>query len=990
MSDRKQQSSPEYWRSLAQKNDTPEYRRALTEKYHDAHSSEHTELNRRHFLTLMGASLALAGLAGCRRPIEKIVPYVDQPETVVPGVPMYYATSMPRGNRSLGLIVECHEGRPTKIEGNPAHPSSLGSSDVFAQASILDLYDPNRSTDVLNEGVRTDWTAFVRAWRELALKYERNGGTGLAILAEPFSSPTLARLKREFEQRYPRATWVTWEPVGDESQERAIRNLTGRDRRAVYHYDRANIVLSLDSDFLHLESESIAAARGFSDGRRVTDPGDEMNRLYVIESGFSVTGGDADHRLRVHSSQIGGFAVELARELNVYGAQIDSPDTVGYRADHTWLQTLAVDLMQNIGRSLVVAGRNQPTWVHELVLLINRGLGAFGRTVEFVEAIDTTFSSTVDFGNLVRAMADGDVSTLVVIGGDPVYNGFADLDFENALGQVATTIHLSDREGEAESRLTWHLPAAHYLESWSDVRSVDGTPGVVQPLVAPLHGGKSDVELLGLLTTGRDLRGHDIVRETWRSLLHDGEFEKSWRRVLHDGLLTGSKAAGREFEPKHSAKHVAAGAKLPSPPEPERLEVLFTPSNLFDGRYANNGWLMELPDPVSKLCWGNAALISPATAEALGVESGDMVNLSIGDRSIEIPVWVLPGQSANSVVLPLGYGQTGRGRIADGVGASAYALRTTDGPYMTGDARVRRTGRHRTLANVQDHSLTAGRAIVLEASQEEYRRVPEIFGYMSAERNYRNMYEPHDYSTGYQWGMTIDLTHCIGCGSCTIACQSENNIPVVGGDAVERGREMHWIRVDRYFRGDEHDPRIVQMPMPCQQCENAPCESVCPVAATVHDSEGLNTMNYNRCIGTRYCSNNCPYKVRRFNFFHYTSDMPELLKMVQNPDVTVRSRGVMEKCTYCVQRLNRAKYKAKEEGRTIADGEVQTACQQACPTRAIQFGNINDSKSRVVADKEQMRNYELLGELNVRPRTSYLGKLRNPNPELEGYKPEQA
>lgn len=990
MNRQQKHNGPEYWRSLAQKNNTPEYRRARTGKRHDAHSSERTELNRRNFLTLMGASMALAGLAGCRRPIEKIVPYVDQPEVVTPGVPMHYATSMPRSNRALGLIVECHEGRPTKIEGNPSHPSSLGSSDIFAQASILDLYDPDRSAHVLNKGVRTDWTAFVRAWREFALRHEAGRGEGLAVLAEPFSSPTLARLKRQFEDRYPRATWVSWEPVGDENQEQAIRNLTGRDLRAVYHYDRANVVLSLDSDFLHLESESIAAARGFSKGRRITDPRDGMNRLYVIEGGFSVTGGTADHRLRIHSSQIGGFAVELARELNVYGAEIDAPDSIGYRADQTWLQSLAVDLMKNVGRCLVVAGRNQPSWVHELILLINRGLGGLGQTVEFVEATDATFSSAKDLGDLIQDMHAGAVSTLVMIGGAPSYSAFANLDFNGALRQVTNTIHLGDREGQVETEMAWHLPAAHYLEAWSDVRSVDGTAGIVQPLVAPLHGGKSDVELLGLLATGRDRRGYDIVRETWQDLLDDGEFERSWRQVLHDGLLPDSKARNRDFKPRRSARQVVAGISLPSRPEPDKLEVLFVPSNLFDGRYANNGWLMELPDPVSKLCWDNAALISPTTAEALSIENGDVVNLSIGDRSIEIPAWILPGQSLNSVLLPLGYGHVGRGRIADGVGASAYALRRSENPYIALGAKMSKTGRRQDLANVQDHSLTEGRAIVLEASLAEYSRVPEIFDYMSAKERYPNMYEPHDYSTGYQWGMTIDLTLCTGCGACTVACQGENNIPVVGRDAVERGREMHWIRVDRYFRGDEHDPRIVQMPMPCQHCENAPCESVCPVVATVHDSEGLNTMNYNRCIGTRYCSNNCPYKVRRFNFFHYTGDMPELMKMVQNPDVTVRSRGVMEKCTYCLQRLNRAKYKAKEEGRTVADGEVQAACQQACPTKAIQFGNINDSKSRVVAEKGQTRNYELLGELNVRPRTSYLGKLRNPNPELEGYKPEQA
>jgi molybdopterin-containing oxidoreductase family iron-sulfur binding subunit len=988
MSEMNELDGREYWRSLGQLADSAEYRKFLLEEYNRGRVEGDNFFSRREFMSLMGASLALAGLAGCRRPVEKIIPYVSQPEEIIPGVPNYYATSMPFGNSAYGLIVECHEGRPTKIEGNPDHPSTGGRADVLVLASILGLYDPDRSKSVKHSGEEKSYAEFSAFWSELYEQYRANGGNGLAILSESFSSPTLARLKVDFHKRFPGAQWAVYEPLSDENIYKAIKNVSGDDLRPIYHYDKADVILSLDSDFLQTESENISAARGFAEKRNVTKNGGNMNRLYVVESSYSVTGSMADHRMRLPGSQIGGFLLALPDQLEIENAAINNKP-LSRKFDMKWIAALADDLKKAEGNSIITVGRNQPIWVHDLALTINSQLGNIGNTISFKKIQDASIPDRDSLSDLVEKIDNGSVKSLVILGGNPVYNAPADLDFGSALKKLEHSIHFSGYYDETSAVTEWHIPRAHYLESWGDARAADGTLSVIQPMIEPLFGGISDVEFYNLISSGRDKRGYDITRETWSEIIGGVNFETTWRRVLNDGQLKESSLPDEKFDLKKRGAAIIKDIKYTEfKSSKENLELTFQASKLYDGRYANNGWLMELPDPITKLSWDNAALISPATAKELDLKNGDIIHVSHQSKGLEIPVWVNPGQVDYSLALPLGYGREFAGRIARGVGFDTYKLMDSAAGFMATGASITKTGRRHEFANTQDHNGMEGRPIVREADLLKFKRNPSFAKEIVEHPPLKSIYPDYDYSQGYQWGMVIDLNACIGCGACTIACQSENNIPIVGKKQVSKGREMHWIRNDRYYVGDADDPQIVHQPVACQQCENAPCEQVCPVAATTHDKEGLNTMNYNRCIGTRYCSNNCPYKVRRFNFFNYVKDMPEVIRMAQNPDVTVRSRGVMEKCTFCIQRLTRAKRKAKDEGRTVRDGEVLTACQQACPADAIHFGNINDPESNVSKLKTNDRNYELLGELNVRPRNSYLAKIRNPNPLLKGYKPE--
>jgi len=962
----------------------------LVQRHSDNDSEANNIWTRRSFMTLMGASLALAGLSGCRRPKQKIVPYVTQPEEVLIGIPQYYATTIPRGDSAYGLIVESHEGRPTKVEGNPLHSSSSGATDFLIQASILSLYDPDRSKSVMHQGVEKTYDDFVSFWSTRSAEIKIDKGAGLTILAEPFSSPTLARLKKAFLKSYPEAGWITYEPLSDEHVYSAVTNVSGRKLRPVYHFDRADVILSLDSDFLQTESENITASRGFADGRRMPDEKANMNRLYVAENAFSITGSMADHRLRLNSREIGRFTVALATKLKSRGLKLGAvPEVDASAFDNKWLDVLAEDILKSKSKCLIVAGRRQPTWVHELVLLLNEALGNVGTTIEFQDMPDSSTAGRDELTNLSSDMMAGKVNTLIMIGGNPIYSAPVDADFKAALKKVKHSIHLSGYFDETSAEAEWHLPHSHFLESWGDARAVDGTLSVIQPMIEPLFGGKSDVELLSLLGSGEDQRGYDLVRETWNGILNKSGFEKKWRKVLHDGILEGSSSATVQFSSRKSVRQICSGVDLSGKrASAENLEIGFYASNLYDGRYANNAWLQELPDAVTKLAWDNAALMSPRTARELGLVNGDGVSIDYDGRSLEMPIWISPGSADYSISLPLGYGRTAGGRVADNVGFDTYTLRTSQAMDFGAGARLSRTGKKFELANTQDHNLMEGRPIVREATLDKYKKHPTFVRDMVKHPPLESIYPDYDYSKGYQWGMVIDLNTCTGCNACVIACQSENNIPIVGKQQTANGREMHWIRTDRYYIGNAENPEMVFQPVPCQQCENAPCEQVCPVAATVHDKEGLNTMNYNRCIGTRYCSNNCPYKVRRFNFFNYINEMPEVVKMAQNPDVTVRSRGVMEKCTFCIQRINRSKKTAKQEDRTLSDGEIITACQQACPTNAIHFGNINDPESRVTGLKKADRNYDLLEELNARPRNSYLAKLRNPNPALEGYEPK--
>ncbi len=984
----------EYWRSLDQLADTPEFRQFVEREFPAGASELNDPLTRRKFISLMGASMAMAGLAGCRRPVEKIIPYVNAPEEIVPGVAQYYATTMPFGADAFGLIVESHEGRPTKIEGNPKHPSTMGKSNTFVQASILNLYDPDRSNSPLNKGAEATWDDFVTYWRGLLAKYAQNGGTGLAVLTESFASPTMVRLASEFRKTYPKARWASYETVSDEDIFAAAKDATGKEARPVYHFDKAKVILSLDSDFVYLESDNIRNAAGFAAGRRVTSENDDMNRLYAVECDYSLTGAMADHRQRIARRRVGEFAAALVAELRAQGLSIEADLPSNAREfDAEWIKILASDLIRAGRDALVVAGRSQPPFVHLLAFMINNALGSIGNTLVFQENETIGQSRFLEMASLTGEMKSGKIETLVIFGGNPMYDAPVDLDFTGALSKVPHTVHLSQRVDETSSACEWHLPEAHYLEAWGDARSYDGTRSIIQPLIAPLLDGRSQIEVLNLIVTGDATRGYDLVRDSWKGILPGLDFESRWRKILNDGFLEGNSQSSAITTLDESAivSIVRANDAWYEAPSAQNLEINFAPSRtVYDGRFANNGWLQEASDPLTKITWDNAALLSPATAKELGLKEGEVVRLEYSDHALEMPVWVMPGHADYSVTLPLGYGRKAAGRVGNDVGFDTYKLRTARAPFYDLGLKISKTGRSYILAQTQNHGAMEGRPIVREATLEHYREHPNFAPEMVEAPKVGALWDEHKFTEGYQWGMAIDLNVCIGCNACNVACYSENNIPVVGKEEVHNAREMPWIRVDRYFTGEPDDPGVVHQPVPCMHCENAPCEQVCPVNAALHNSEGLNLQVYNRCIGTRYCSNNCPYKVRRFNFFNYTSKMPELVKMAMNPDVTVRSRGVMEKCTYCIQRIEGAKIAAKKEDRNVRDGEIVTACAQACPTDAIVFGNVNDSESRVSKVKAQNRNYGMLVEYNTRPRTTYQARIRNPHPDLELWERKRA
>ncbi len=1004
-----------YWRSLAQIEDRPEFRAALEREFPEGASELPEGVTRREMMMLLGASLSLAGVAGCRRPVEEIVPFVNAPEEIIPGIPRYYATTMPFGRSAYGLIVESHEGRPTKIEGNPSHPSTLGASSSRVQASVLGLYDPDRSQSVTLRGSRKSWSDFVTAWGKLSEAHASDEGASLAVVSESFSSPTLARLAAELRAQYPRLQWATYDAVSDENRLAGLRSATGRDLDLMLRLDQASVILALDADPLLTDPEMIRHARGFAAGRRAGAAGGAMNRLYAVEGVYSLTGAMADHRLRLESRQIGPFLAALAARLAPPAAGAVSPAGAGIPGvDSRWIDALVKDLQANRGKGLILAGERQPAAVHAAVCALNTYLGNTGKTVSYYETKDAALPSVSSLASLVSAMKAGAIKTLVVLGGNPVFDAPADLDFASAMAKVPHSIALGHTSDETSSKAEWHIPRAHYLESWGDARAVGGVLSVVQPLILPLFGGRTPVEVLGLMVGGADRPGYDIVRETWQPILGEDEFDKKWNRVLHDGFLSGSELT--EVVPDVTGQPLAElarsiGRLRAEAGSPAGLEIVFLPSpSLHDGRFANDGWLQELPDPLTKLTWDNPALVSVKTAETLGLTSEDVIRVDYSGRSLELPVSILPGMADGVVALTVGYGRSHAGRIGSGVGFDAFRVRSSKAPGFDSGVKLTKVARTYSLSATQNHGSMEGRPLVRESTLTELRSksaagaeraegshagdaprvpkeggVPGALGVFEEEPHHFSLWKEHAYDKGPQWGMTIDLNSCIGCNACMTACQSENNVPVVGKIQVQKGREMHWLRVDRYFSGEPSgSPEVVFQPVPCMQCEDAPCEQVCPVAATVHDGQGLNVMVYNRCIGTRYCSNNCPYKVRHFNFFNFTKDTPDILKLAMNPDVTVRARGVMEKCTYCTQRINEARIDAKLAGRALRDGDVKTACQQACPASAIEFGDLRDGSSRVVKAKADPRNYALLEELNTKPRTTYLAKVRNPNPDLEG------
>jgi MoCo/4Fe-4S cofactor protein with predicted Tat translocation signal len=971
-------SGPEYWRSLDELAGTPEFQELLHREFPQGASELVDPVSRRTFVKLMGASLALAGVTACtRQPAEKIVPYVRQPEEILPGKPLYFATAMPLAGYATPLLVESHEGRPTKIEGNPDHPVNRGSADVFAQASILGLYDPDRSQTLTYRGDIRPWGVFLSAIKAAVDAKRALGGDGIRLLTGSVTSPTLADQLRQLLAEFPAIKWHQWEPAGRDESREGARLAFGEYVDVHYRLNKAQVILALDADFLGSGPGSLRYAREFAEGRRVTGGRREMNRLYAVEATPSATGTIADHRLPIQASAIGPFALALAAALGVPGAVAGPVATEAA----SWVAPLARDLQRHRGASLVVAGDEQPAAVHALVHAINQALGNIGETVVCTEPVEAAPANQLaSLRALAADMEAGKVDTLVILESNPVYTAPADLKFDDRLmAKVPLRIHLGLYEDETSALCHWHIPAAHYLESWGDARAADGTVTIVQPLIAPLYGGRSAHELVGAMVSKQaGQSGHDIVRAYWqqRTGLKDAAFDRFWRKALHDGLVADTAAAARTV----TARPVDAAAVRPAG---KGLEILFRADpSVHDGRFANNGWLQELPKPHTKLTWDNAALVSPATAARLGVKSEQVIEVGYRGRQLKAPVWVVPGQAPDTITLHLGYGRTRAGRVGSNAGFNAYAIRTSEAPWSDHGVSVRPTTERLDLATAQDQQTMEGRAIVRSAGLEEFREKPDFAHHMvEAPKKSLTLYPEHEYK-GYAWGMAIDLNTCTGCNACVVACQAENNIPVVGKTEVSRGHKMHWLRVDRYYTGDPERPTAYNQPVPCMHCENAPCEVVCPVAATSHSSEGLNDMTYNRCVGTRYCSNNCPYKVRRFNFLLYQDWETPTLKMLRNPDVSVRSRGVMEKCTYCVQRINTAKIEAEKEGRPVRDGEIVTACEASCPSQAIVFGNINDPNSRVAKLKAEPLNYGVLEDLNTRPRTTYLAAVRNPNPEM--------
>ncbi|EEF61950.1 TAT-variant-translocated molybdopterin oxidoreductase [Pedosphaera parvula] len=975
----------EYWRSLEEVAQTPEFE-ALLHREFPALASELTdEVSRRSFLKFMGASLALSGLTACtRQSVQKIVPYVKQPEEMVPGQPLYFATAMQWNGFATGLLIESHEGHPTKVEGNPDHPSSLGATNVFHQASLLDLYDPDRSQSVTNAGEISSWGLFLNALNAALEQQGKVGGGGLRILTETVTSPTLAAQLADLLKKYPDAKWHQYQAISRDHAQEGARAAFGEIVETHYKFDQARVILSLDSDFLFAHPAGLRNARHFAKGRRIGGQKKEaMNRLYVMESTPSITGSMADHRLPLEAGRIEALTRALAHQLGISSGS--EPGAGSNETNGKWIAAVARDLQANAGACIVIAGEQQPPGVHALVHSINEKLGNAGKTIVYTASAEAKPVNQLNsLKELVQDMDAGKVDLLVILGGNPVFNAPPDFQFADRLLKVKLRIQLSSHFDETSQYCHWHIPESHYLEAWSDTRAFDGTTSIVQPLIEPLYTSKSAHELLGVMIQQPDRNGYDIVRDYWKSQKKWPDFEKGWRRALHDGVIAGTELKSKEVKLK-------GGSDLPPVAEMQqsastKLELSFAPDpTIWDGRFANNGWLQECPKPFTKLAWDNAALVSPSLAEREHLANGNVVQLKFRGRTLHVAVWIVPGQAENTVTLTLGYGRRRVGKVGSGTGFDAYALRTSDALWFGNGLELIKTSDHYHLVTTQHSHNIHGRDIIREANVKEFQEHPaSVQDQGELPSRDHTLYNPNEFQDGdYAWGMAIDLNTCIGCNACITACQSENNIAVVGKDQIGRGRDMLWLRVDQYFSGGLDNPEVNNQPVPCMHCENAPCELVCPVAATLHDHDGLNLQVYNRCVGTRYCSNNCPYKVRRFNFLEYSNYHTPVLKAMRNPNVTVRWRGVMEKCTYCIQRISSARISAKEKNRRIGANEIMTACQQVCPVEAIVFGDTKNPDSSVSKLKASLLNYSMLGELNARPRTTYLAKLRNPNPELE-------
>jgi molybdopterin-containing oxidoreductase family iron-sulfur binding subunit len=984
----------EYWRSLDDLASTKEFQDLLVREFPQQaigwSEDEDANQGRRNFLKLMGASLALAGLTACtRQPTEHIAPYIRQPEDLVPGKPLFYATATTLHGVASGVLVESHEGRPTKVEGNPEHPATLGACDAFSQASVLQLYDPDRSQTLLLDGEIKAWGDFLGSLREALAQQKLKNGAGLRILTETVTSPAMAEQLRGIQKLYPGAKWHQWEPAGPHSA-RAAANLTfGAPINTYYDLSKADVVLSLDADFLASGAASLRYTRQFAARRRVQGGQTTMSRLYVVEPMPTPTGTKADHRLPLRAGDIEEFAWALATALGAANGPKNGDNGDIYK----WIGPLSRDLLRHPGASLVIAGDHQPPIVHALAHVMNDKLGNVGKTVFYTDPIEASpVDQLASLHDLVKDLDAGAVDLLLILGGNPVFTSPVELWMRDRIQKAGFRAHLSLFDDETSDVCQWRLPEAHYLEAWGDARAFDGTVSIQQPLIQPLYNGRSAYQVLQMLLEQPEKSGYEIIKGHWKAQYKGADFESWWRRVVHDGVMPNTAL------PTKTPAIQGAAITQPAPKRrmAGRLEVIFRPDpTIYDGRFANNGWLQELPKPVTKLTWDNAAIMGPGTAKRLDVYYEDtldlggqgvpMVELSYQGRKLRAPVWIQPGHIDGAVTLHLGYGRTKAGRAGTGMGFNPYGLRTSRALWQDlGMEALKAPGRYLMATTQNQHALDTRRHIIHKGELADYLKEPESV-HEGAETPPRELTLYPDWKyQGYAWGMAIDLNACTGCGACVVACQAENNIPVVGKDQVRRSRAMHWLRVDAYYNGEINEPAIYNQPVPCMHCEDAPCELVCPVQATTHSSEGLNDMVYNRCVGTRYCSNNCPYKVRRFNFYLFSDYETPSLKLLNNPDVTVRSRGVMEKCTYCVQRINYAKIESEKQDRTVRDGEIQTACQATCPAEAIVFGNINDPASRVAKMKAEKLNYGMLADLNTRPRTTYLASLRNPNPEIEG------
>lgn len=1069
------QNGKEYWRSVEEFVDAPEFEEYLKYEHPEQADQWADGLSRRNFVKIMGASLALAGLSGCViQPTEKIVPYVTQPENIIPGKPLFFATAMSLGGIATGLLARSNEGRPTKLEGNPEHPGSLGATDVLTQAALLNMYDPDRSKEITYRGDPKTWQAFMTELRAKTDENRADGGAGIRFLTETVTSPTLIDQFTRLKAELPNAKWYQYEPVNKDNVTAGAKMAFGSAVNPVYKFDQAERVLSLDADIF--SGFNVRYIKDFAKARAFSEEKKEINRLYAVETTMSLTGAKADHRIAVKPSQMSEIAKAIAKALGVAGANST------YSENAKWIEEMAKDLKAHTGKSIVIAGDNQPPMVHALAFAMNETLGNRDKTVTYTEPLQANADTLQIDGlrELVKDIDAGAVKMLVILGGNPVYNAPADLKFtKERLDKVGLRVHLGQYSDETAEVCHWHVSEKHFLEGWGDTRAFDGTVSIVQPLIDPLYGGKSAHEIVQLFfKENYEKKDYDIVREYWQkqtlnltakpvaattetkpteakteekkeekteaktetsptpaaketpaatptpatspaaqtttaaTTTASNKFEENWRKVVHDGFIPNTEA---------KAKAVTFNGGFMSQPETKpansgSLEIAILPDPaVYDGRFTNNGWLQELPNPLTKITWENVALVSPKTAARLQLNRGnDADEMSGGERPTafinskggnmfadlvtvkyqggevgNVPVWITPGQPDDVITLYLGYGRTRAGRVGNGLGYNAYEIRKSDAMYFgTGD--VVKSGSQQTIASTQIHFNMEGRKLLRMCDVEEVEAFSKEIKHEEEEFNYDDSMYPREhekvYANNYRWGMTIDLNNCVGCNACVIACQSENNIPIVGKEQVERSREMHWMRVDAYYKGDlEKVESLSFQPVLCQQCEQAPCEVVCPVHATVHSAEGLNDMVYNRCIGTRYCSNNCPYKVRRFNFMLYQDwDTPQY-KLMRNPEVTIRSRGVMEKCTYCTQRIASARIEAEKDGRKVRDGEILTACQSVCPADAIVFGDLGDKESKVSKMKKDHRNYNLLNELNTQPRTTYLAGLKNYNKAMPDY-----